>query len=161
MGKRRLAMLLVAGLAAPTQNGSRSLARADDLAGTWTVRLVTTRHASDTGPRQAALQQSGTLALIPMTGSYTPVWLNLANPTFMGVHNLSVAALGADASGECIPTAGARYIARDSFEIVLNPAPDHGAVVLHGAMRNGVITGTWVVTSYAMSRSGAFEMTRR
>jgi len=88
-------------------------------------------------------------------------WGSLEKPEFVGVHNINIAVLGADTSQSCVPCAGARYIGDDSIEVVLNPVPDHGAVVLHGQIRNNTVAGRWQVTAYALGDTGVFRMTRQ
>ena len=90
------------------------------------------------------------------------MWLGMSVPTHIGSHSLSIDSLHIPAdAAQAWRSAGARRAGRDSLLVVLNPAPDHGAVVLQGVIRDTLVTGHWSITGYVRGASGRFVMQRR
>jgi hypothetical protein len=123
--------------------------------GVWRLQLIS---EADAGRRDVAAVQ-GEVALLPR-GAVTPEWISLPRPTHIGVSNIDLNSLGiAHRNGEIL-LVGARAESIDSIEVVLNPAPDHGAVILRGRLTHDSIAGQWFETAYAGGRKGRFTMSR-
>lgn len=130
----------------------------DPVSGVWVIELDTTA----TGSRSAVHESpflTATVALIRGARPANVFWLNLPVSTHYGVYSGDLEPLGVQVVPEnTFPTAGARLFRDDSVKIVLNPAPDHGSLILDGTISDGVIRGRWEVTAYAAGRSGSFTM---
>lgn len=88
-------------------------------------------------------------------------WLNLSDPTHFGIYAADLRPLNVTRELEDrIPHAGAIVSHSDSVLVVLNPAPDHGSVVLMGVFVADSVVGTWLVTSYGTGSRGRFVMRR-
>lgn len=127
----------------------------DRISGAWQLRLVP--------DRGTAYAVTGRLALVPRLKAETDMmWSNLPDPTHLGVYAVDLRPLNVTQELEGpIPHAGAKSLGGDSVLVVLNPAPDHGAVVLRGVVSADSVTGTWVVTSYGIGAHGQFVMWRQ
>jgi hypothetical protein len=128
----------------------------DRISGVWEFRLLHTRDGS-------TVDVVGTVALLPRLNTGSPVlWFNLPDPTHFGVYTADLRPVNVTRElEERIPHAGARVSNTDSVLVVLNPAPNHGSVVLRGVVKADSIVGTWLVTSYGAGTPGTFVMWRR
>ncbi len=154
----RVALLVLGGLlgCATAVASPRAVPSGDLVTGLWDLTLRGEWTGSDTAGVR------GVLALIPQPPNRPRLpWMNLPEPSHIGVYRADLESLGVGTYlQDAIPHAGARLLLRDSVEIVLNPAPDHGAVVLRGHAQADSITGTWRVTSYGIGKSGRFTLRR-
>jgi hypothetical protein len=128
----------------------------DRISGVWDFRLLRNRDGS-------TVEVVGTVALLPRLNTESLVlWLNLPDPTHFGIYTADLRPLNVTRElEERIPHAGAQASNADSVLVVLNPAPDHGSVVLRGVFKADSIVGTWLVTSYGAGTTGSFVMWRR
>jgi hypothetical protein len=119
----------------------------------WDFRLL---GDSNSNP----LDVKGKVAFLPRLNPESRLlWLNLPAPTHVGVYAADLRPLNVTRElEERIPHAGAQVSNRDSVLIVLNPAPNHGSVVLRGVFRADSVVGTWLVTSYGTGTQGSFVM---
>lgn len=148
---------LIAGCAFATAPGAGSTLRSDDqISGIWEFRLLP---GSGGAPTDAV---TGTVALLPRLNPDARVmWVNLPDPTHLGVYAADLRPLNVTRELEGpVPQAGARLSGTDSVLLVLNPAPNHGAVVLRGVLRADSVLGNWLVTSYGTGGRGRFVMWR-
>lgn len=154
-----LATIILAACSAAAPR-SACVAPADALGGTWEARL-TVEVPPRNGLPARGNELRGTIALHPATGDASG-WLGIAAATHAGTHSLAVDSLEVQVdAGQAWRAAGARREGADSVLIVLNPAPDHGGVVLQGTLRDDRIIGHWSVSGYVRGASGTFEMRRR
>ena len=129
----------------------------DLISGLWEFTLLT----DSAGVRTESVR--GALALLRrIQNKPQSIWMSLPEPTHIGVYSANLQSVGVTTELEGpMPHAGAKILGHDSVEVVLNPAPDHGAVILTGRVEADSITGTWLVTSYGEGTRGQFVMRRQ
>jgi hypothetical protein len=128
----------------------------DRITGIWDFRLLRDRDGG-------TVDVVGTVALLPRLNTESRVlWFNLPDPTHLGIYAVDLRPLNVTRElEERIPHAGAQGSNTDSVLVVLNPALNHGSVVLRGVFKADSIVGTWLVTSYGAGTPGSFVMWRR
>jgi len=140
-------LFLTAALAG--QTGSGVPCPDDRLSGVWELRMAMTSSAvpdSTVGVSLSCLQE-------PLSG----VWVSMALASHAGVYSGQLERVGIRTE-LMQPIVGARMGPADSVRIVLHPGPDHGAVVLLGAIRDSSIHGRWYQTGFASGASGTFRL---
>lgn len=130
----------------------------DPLQGLWRVELRTT--LSGGGTSSQAPVSTGLIGLFRTSRPIGNVWSSLARPTHYGVYNIGTDAFGSTDPRLIQSVAGAQLRTADSVVVVLNPGPDHGAIVLNGRLLADSIVGSWQLTAYFQGVAGHFSMRR-
>lgn len=130
-----------------------------------TPRVTGVRHFELYSPRDSSstneIVLAGLLSLVQRTREDPPLWISLPAPTYVGVFSITVGNRSDWFNWRAAESmVGATAGNEDSVTVALNPAPDHGAVMMIGRLRGDSIVGEWYVTSYVSDGGGRFRMRR-